>query len=83
MNVPGEWTLRREFLRLQTEDREGGREGGHRGGGGQQRQQVGFEFNILLLHSLPSPNRISVVQNGSPNFPFRCENLKFEWVHGS
>uniref|UniRef100_A0A671Y4L1 non-specific serine/threonine protein kinase n=1 Tax=Sparus aurata TaxID=8175 RepID=A0A671Y4L1_SPAAU len=29
VNVPGEWTLRREFLRLQTEDREGGREGGH------------------------------------------------------
>ncbi|KAM4732776.1 mitogen-activated protein kinase kinase kinase kinase 4 isoform 2-T2 [Anableps anableps] len=38
VNAPGEWTLRREFLRLQTEDREGGREGGH-GGGGQQRQQ--------------------------------------------
>uniref|UniRef100_A0A8C5DXR6 non-specific serine/threonine protein kinase n=1 Tax=Gouania willdenowi TaxID=441366 RepID=A0A8C5DXR6_GOUWI len=32
VNVPGEWTLRREFLRLQTEDREGCREG--RGGGG-------------------------------------------------
>ncbi|KAM7389010.1 hypothetical protein PAMP_023010 [Pampus punctatissimus] len=40
VNVPGEWTLRREFLRLQTEDREGGREGGHGGGGAQQRQQV-------------------------------------------
>ncbi|XP_023122846.2 misshapen-like kinase 1 isoform X3 [Amphiprion ocellaris] len=40
VNVPGEWTLRREFLRLQTEDREGGREGGHGGGGGQQRQQA-------------------------------------------
>ncbi|XP_029367599.1 misshapen-like kinase 1 isoform X3 [Echeneis naucrates] len=39
VNVPGEWTLRREFLRLQTEDREGGREG-HGGGGGQQRQQA-------------------------------------------
>ncbi|XP_038151877.1 mitogen-activated protein kinase kinase kinase kinase 4 isoform X3 [Cyprinodon tularosa] len=40
VNAPGEWTLRREFLRLQTEDREGGREGGHRGGGGgPQRQQ--------------------------------------------
>ncbi|XP_031732284.1 misshapen-like kinase 1 isoform X4 [Anarrhichthys ocellatus] len=39
VNVPGEWTLRREFLRLQTEDRDGGREGGHGGGGGQQRQQ--------------------------------------------
>ncbi|XP_028315022.1 misshapen-like kinase 1 isoform X8 [Gouania willdenowi] len=45
VNVPGEWTLRREFLRLQTEDREGCREG--RGGGGgqikqqqQQRQQL-------------------------------------------
>lgn len=42
VNAPGEWTLRREFLRLQTEDREGGREGGHRGGGGgPQRQQAG------------------------------------------
>ncbi|XP_047440617.1 misshapen-like kinase 1 isoform X2 [Mugil cephalus] len=40
VNVPGEWTLRREFLRLQTEDREGGREGGHGGGGGQQRHQA-------------------------------------------
>ncbi|KAK9518627.1 hypothetical protein VZT92_023926 [Zoarces viviparus] len=40
VNVPGEWTLRREFLRLQTEDRDGGREGGHGGGGGQQRQQA-------------------------------------------
>ncbi|XP_032410152.1 misshapen-like kinase 1 isoform X9 [Xiphophorus hellerii] len=43
VNAPGEWTLRREFLRLQTEDRQGGREGdygGGRGGGGaQQRQQ--------------------------------------------
>ncbi|XP_061581882.1 mitogen-activated protein kinase kinase kinase kinase 4 isoform X3 [Cololabis saira] len=39
VNVPGEWTLRREFLRLQTEDRDGGREGGH-GGGGQQRQKA-------------------------------------------
>uniref|UniRef100_A0A3Q2Q1N6 non-specific serine/threonine protein kinase n=1 Tax=Fundulus heteroclitus TaxID=8078 RepID=A0A3Q2Q1N6_FUNHE len=39
VNAPGEWTLRREFLRLQTEDREGGREGGHGGGGGHQRQQ--------------------------------------------
>lgn len=40
VNVPGEWTLRREFLRLQTENRDGGRDGGHGGGGGQQRQQV-------------------------------------------
>ncbi|XP_075904120.1 mitogen-activated protein kinase kinase kinase kinase 4 isoform X10 [Nelusetta ayraudi] len=40
VNVPGEWTLRREFLRLQTEDRDGGREGGHGGGGAQQRQQA-------------------------------------------
>ncbi|AWP12499.1 putative mitogen-activated protein kinase kinase kinase kinase 4-like [Scophthalmus maximus] len=40
VNVPGEWTLRREFLRLQTEDREGGREGGHEGSAGQQRQQA-------------------------------------------
>ncbi|KAK5615852.1 hypothetical protein CRENBAI_021249 [Crenichthys baileyi] len=40
VNAPGEWTLRREFLRLQTEDREVGKEGGHvAGGGGQQRQQ--------------------------------------------
>ncbi|XP_053734715.1 misshapen-like kinase 1 isoform X2 [Synchiropus splendidus] len=27
MNVPGEWTLRREFLRLQTKDRDGGKMG--------------------------------------------------------
>ncbi|KAM9376508.1 mitogen-activated protein kinase kinase kinase kinase 4 isoform 3-T3 [Pholidichthys leucotaenia] len=40
VNVPGEWTLRREFLRLQTEDREGSRAGGHGGGGAQQRQQA-------------------------------------------
>ncbi|XP_069388187.1 mitogen-activated protein kinase kinase kinase kinase 4 isoform X4 [Paralichthys olivaceus] len=40
VNVPGEWTLRREFLRLQTEDREGGREGGHEGSVAQQRQQA-------------------------------------------
>ncbi|XP_034546357.1 mitogen-activated protein kinase kinase kinase kinase 4-like [Notolabrus celidotus] len=40
VNVPGEWTLRREFLRLQTEDHEGGREGGHGGGGARQRQQA-------------------------------------------
>ncbi|KAJ4946128.1 hypothetical protein JOQ06_023802, partial [Pogonophryne albipinna] len=39
VNVPGEWTLRREFLRLQTEDRDGGREGGQGGGGGQRQQQ--------------------------------------------
>lgn len=53
MNVPGEWTLRREFLRLQTEDREGGKEGGHRGGGAQQRQQVGLDIipNLLHIHS--------------------------------
>ncbi|XP_026212966.1 mitogen-activated protein kinase kinase kinase kinase 4 isoform X2 [Anabas testudineus] len=40
VNVPGEWTLRREFLRLQTENHDGGRDGGHGGGGGQQRQQA-------------------------------------------
>ncbi|XP_017278627.1 mitogen-activated protein kinase kinase kinase kinase 4 isoform X2 [Kryptolebias marmoratus] len=45
VNVPGEWTLRREFLRLQTEDREGGREGDRGGGGGgrggdQQKQSL-------------------------------------------
>ncbi|XP_020490034.1 mitogen-activated protein kinase kinase kinase kinase 4 isoform X1 [Labrus bergylta] len=40
VNVPGEWTLRREFLRLQTEDHEGGREGGHGGGVARQRQQA-------------------------------------------
>ncbi|XP_074529650.1 mitogen-activated protein kinase kinase kinase kinase 4 [Halichoeres trimaculatus] len=40
VNVPGEWTLRREFLRLQTEDHEGGREGGLGGGGARQRQQA-------------------------------------------
>ncbi|XP_037116910.1 mitogen-activated protein kinase kinase kinase kinase 4 isoform X1 [Syngnathus acus] len=39
VNVPGEWTLRREFLRLQTEDREESRHRGHRVGGEQQRQQ--------------------------------------------
>ncbi|XP_077433765.1 mitogen-activated protein kinase kinase kinase kinase 4 isoform X3 [Vanacampus margaritifer] len=39
VNVPGEWTLRREFLRLQTEDREESRQRGHRVGGDQQRQQ--------------------------------------------
>lgn len=44
VNVPGEWTLRREFLRLQTEDRNGGRDGGRGGGGGQQRHNVGFIF---------------------------------------
>nr|XP_040028611.1 misshapen-like kinase 1 isoform X5 [Gasterosteus aculeatus aculeatus] len=40
VNVPGEWTLRREFLRLQTEDSHGGGKGGHGGSGGQQRQQA-------------------------------------------
>ncbi|XP_062416710.1 mitogen-activated protein kinase kinase kinase kinase 4 isoform X2 [Pungitius pungitius] len=40
VNVPGEWTLRREFLRLQTEDGQGGGKGGHGGSGGQQRQQA-------------------------------------------
>ncbi|XP_035016983.1 mitogen-activated protein kinase kinase kinase kinase 4 isoform X1 [Hippoglossus stenolepis] len=40
VNVPGEWTLRREFLRLQTEDREGGREGGQEGGAAYQRQAL-------------------------------------------
>ncbi|XP_019739561.1 misshapen-like kinase 1 isoform X3 [Hippocampus comes] len=39
VNVPGEWTLRREFLRLQTEAREESRQRGHRVGGDQQRQQ--------------------------------------------
>ncbi|XP_049591593.1 mitogen-activated protein kinase kinase kinase kinase 4 isoform X4 [Syngnathus scovelli] len=39
VNVPGEWTLRREFLRLQTEDREESRHRGYRVGGEQQRQQ--------------------------------------------
>ncbi|KAM8910228.1 mitogen-activated protein kinase kinase kinase kinase 4-like isoform 5-T5 [Spinachia spinachia] len=40
VNVPGEWTLRREFLRLQTEDSQGGRKGVHGESGGQQRQQA-------------------------------------------
>ncbi|XP_034038221.1 misshapen-like kinase 1 isoform X1 [Thalassophryne amazonica] len=40
VNVPGEWTLRREFLRLQTEDCEAGRELGPGGGGVQQRRQA-------------------------------------------
>ncbi|XP_061690071.1 misshapen-like kinase 1 isoform X3 [Syngnathoides biaculeatus] len=39
VNVPGEWTLRREFLRLQTEDREESQHRGHRLVGDQQRQQ--------------------------------------------
>ncbi|XP_029962554.1 mitogen-activated protein kinase kinase kinase kinase 4-like isoform X2 [Salarias fasciatus] len=39
VNVPGEWTLRREFLRLQTEGRGGGKDGGQGGGGGQQQQR--------------------------------------------
>ncbi|XP_061128552.1 misshapen-like kinase 1 isoform X2 [Syngnathus typhle] len=39
VNVPGEWTLRREFLRLQTEDREESRHRAHRVVGEQQRQQ--------------------------------------------
>ncbi|KAG7278930.1 hypothetical protein CRUP_024939, partial [Coryphaenoides rupestris] len=44
VNVPGEWTLRREFLRLQTEGREGAREGGGIGGSGaQQRQQQALQ----------------------------------------
>nr|XP_061783978.1 misshapen-like kinase 1 isoform X3 [Nerophis lumbriciformis] len=40
VNVPGEWTLRREFLRLQTEDREEGRQRGNKVGAAQQRQQA-------------------------------------------
>ncbi|KAM4586032.1 mitogen-activated protein kinase kinase kinase kinase 4 isoform 5-T5 [Fundulus diaphanus] len=53
VNAPGEWTLRREFLRLQTEDREGGREGGHGGGGGghqrQQQQQLAEQERIKQI----------------------------------
>lgn len=41
VNVPGEWTLRREFLRLQTEDSEGSRDGCQDRSSGHQRQQVG------------------------------------------
>lgn len=52
VNVPGEWTLRREFLRLQTEDREGNREGGQGVGGGQQRQQVQLKCTMqFYTHS--------------------------------
>nr|XP_057918980.1 misshapen-like kinase 1 isoform X3 [Doryrhamphus excisus] len=40
VNVPGEWTLRREFLRLQTEDRAEGRLRANRVGADQQRQQA-------------------------------------------
>ncbi|XP_068182158.1 mitogen-activated protein kinase kinase kinase kinase 4 isoform X2 [Antennarius striatus] len=40
VNVPGEWTLRREFLRLQTEGCEGEKDGGQGGGGVQQKQQA-------------------------------------------
>ncbi|XP_056294669.1 misshapen-like kinase 1 isoform X3 [Pseudoliparis swirei] len=43
VNVPGEWTLRREFLRLQTEDCDGGRDGGHGGGGGGQTRQKALQ----------------------------------------
>ncbi|XP_039871146.1 misshapen-like kinase 1 isoform X3 [Simochromis diagramma] len=43
VNVPGEWTLRREFLRLQTEDHEGGRDVGRGGGGGGQRGQQALQ----------------------------------------
>ncbi|CAL8301471.1 unnamed protein product [Arctogadus glacialis] len=44
VNVPGEWTLRREFLRLQTEGREGTREGGGvAGSGAQQRHQQALQ----------------------------------------
>lgn len=46
VNVPGEWTLRREFLRLQTEDR-GGREGGREGG---QQKQAGLEFSVDFVY---------------------------------
>ncbi|XP_016894680.1 misshapen-like kinase 1 [Cynoglossus semilaevis] len=40
VNVPGEWTLRREFLRLQTEDSEGSRDGCQDRSSGHQRQQA-------------------------------------------
>ncbi|XP_012777885.3 mitogen-activated protein kinase kinase kinase kinase 4 isoform X3 [Maylandia zebra] len=43
VNVPGEWTLRREFLRLQTEDHECGRDVGRGGGGGGQRGQQALQ----------------------------------------
>uniref|UniRef100_A0A673CLG5 non-specific serine/threonine protein kinase n=1 Tax=Sphaeramia orbicularis TaxID=375764 RepID=A0A673CLG5_9TELE len=43
VNVPGEWTLRREFLRLQTEDREGSREGGQ----GQLAEQERYKQQLL------------------------------------
>ncbi|CAN9514685.1 unnamed protein product [Ophioblennius macclurei] len=43
VNVPGEWTLRREFLRLQTEGRGGGKDGGQGGGGDKQRQQQAIQ----------------------------------------
>ncbi|XP_039471194.1 mitogen-activated protein kinase kinase kinase kinase 4-like isoform X3 [Oreochromis aureus] len=46
VNVPGEWTLRREFLRLQTEDHEGGRDGGRGGGGGGQRGQQALQQQL-------------------------------------
>lgn len=49
VNVPGEWTLRREFLRLQTEDRDGSREGGHAGGhAGAATQQVGLSLTSSI-----------------------------------
>uniref|UniRef100_A0A671XY25 non-specific serine/threonine protein kinase n=1 Tax=Sparus aurata TaxID=8175 RepID=A0A671XY25_SPAAU len=75
VNVPGEWTLRREFLRLQTEDREGGREGGHAGSGA-QRQQVGFNFmySLLYIHSfiLQEHSLLSVTE-------LRCVSLTFSF----
>ncbi|XP_068182162.1 mitogen-activated protein kinase kinase kinase kinase 4 isoform X5 [Antennarius striatus] len=49
VNVPGEWTLRREFLRLQTEGCEGEKDGGQGGGGVQQKQQ-GSPQQINSIH---------------------------------
>ncbi|CAL8358420.1 unnamed protein product [Merluccius merluccius] len=49
VNVPGEWTLRREFLRLQTEGREGAREGGGIGGSGAQQRHQQERYKQQLL----------------------------------
>nr|XP_054594820.1 misshapen-like kinase 1 isoform X3 [Nothobranchius furzeri] len=47
VNVPGEWTLRREFLRLQTEDHQGGRGGQRQQALQQQAEQERYKQQIL------------------------------------
>ncbi|XP_057705569.1 mitogen-activated protein kinase kinase kinase kinase 4-like isoform X2 [Corythoichthys intestinalis] len=57
VNVPGEWTLRREFLRLQTEDREECRQRSHRVGVDQQRQQQIVEQELYKQQLLADRQR--------------------------